>query len=67
MASLFLTDQQLRAMNPWWTQPLGWERTDPHLSALAERPIRLGLPFVEALGLDRPGLHTVRGPRQVGK
>ncbi len=61
-----LSDAQLTRMNPWWTSP-AWEALDPHLRDLAERPVRLPSPLVEEIDLDAAGLHTVRGPRQVGK
>src|SRR2546423_12386484 len=54
------------AQNPWWVNP-GWEATDPHLVDLADHPVRLPARIVEDIDLDAPGLHTLRGPRQVGK
>ena len=52
--------------NPWWTDE-GWEPRDPHLRRLARQPRQLPAPLVERLDLRTPGLHTIRGPRQVGK
>lgn len=50
--------------SPWWAGPTSIER-DPHLTAAEESPLRWSppLPF-QATG---PAVHTLRGPRQVGK
>ena len=54
-------------MNPWWEDP-AWETRDLHLRRLAAAPVQLPSPaFVAAVDLHRPGIHVVRGPRQVGK
>lgn len=53
--------------NPWWTNPAGWESSDPHLQELDEQPHRLPADLVGRLDLSSRGIHTIRGPRQVGK
>jgi hypothetical protein len=65
--SVPLADERLTAANPWWDSP-DWSARDPHLRRLADHPIRLPAPdSVADLALDRPAIHLVRGPRQVGK
>ena len=61
-----LSDAQVAEQNPWWEGP-GWESRDPHLRRLARQPRRLPAELVEEIDLDRAALHTLRGPRQVGK
>jgi hypothetical protein len=61
-----LTDAQILALNPWWTSAL-WREADPHLGALRAQPVRLAADFAAAVDLRRPGIHVLRGPRQVGK
>jgi predicted AAA+ superfamily ATPase len=61
-----LSDEQIFDQNPWWTRP-GWRESDPHLRSLAAQPVRLEADFVAGLDLGRPGIHILRGPRQVGK
>jgi uncharacterized protein len=61
-----LTDGQISGQNPWWTNP-AWRSADPHLALLEAQPVRLAADFVAGLPLDRPGVHILRGPRQVGK
>lgn len=61
-----LSDAQIAEQNPWWAGP-DWESGDPHLRRLARRPRRLPADLVEKIDLERPALHTLRGPRQVGK
>jgi predicted AAA+ superfamily ATPase len=61
-----ISDEQILAQNPWWTSA-GWRASDPHLTLLGEQPVRLAADFVAGLDLQRPGIHTLRGPRQVGK
>jgi predicted AAA+ superfamily ATPase len=61
-----LSDAQIAEQNPWWTGS-DWERRDPHLSRLELQPQRLPAEPVGEIELDRAGLHTLRGPRQVGK
>lgn len=61
-----LSDAQIADQNPWWAGA-GWEERDPHLVRLARQPRRLPADLVAGIDLDRAGLHTLRGPRQVGK
>jgi uncharacterized protein len=61
-----LTDTQVLAGCPWWTDP-NWEAADPHLRRLRERPVLLPTPLVDRMDIGRPAVHIVKGPRQVGK
>jgi hypothetical protein len=61
-----LSDAQIFAQNPWWTSP-EWRAGDPHLALLEAQPLRLPADFVTGLDLADPGIHILRGPRQVGK
>lgn len=61
-----LDDEQIATYNPWWTSE-GWESEDPHLRRLRARPVLLPSPQVEQVDLTRAAVHTLRGPRQVGK
>jgi predicted AAA+ superfamily ATPase len=61
-----LTEQQIAAGCPWWTDP-GWEEADPHLRRLRERPVLLPAPLVDSIDVALPAIHVVKGPRQVGK
>ncbi len=61
-----ISDAQISAQNPWWTSP-SWRESDPHLAMLESQPVRLAADFVAGLDLDSPGIHILRGPRQVGK
>lgn len=61
-----LADDALLALNPWWRSE-GWEAGDAHLRRLREHPVRLPSPVVDAVDLETPAVHVVRGPRQVGK
>jgi predicted AAA+ superfamily ATPase len=61
-----LSEAVILRQNPWWTNP-AWQAADPHLVLLAEQPVRLPARMVDEIDLRSPGLHTLRGPRQVGK
>lgn len=61
-----LSDEQIFEQNPWWTRP-GWRADDPHLASLDTQPVRLQADLVDGLDLNGPGIHILRGPRQVGK
>jgi predicted AAA+ superfamily ATPase len=61
-----LSEAQILAQNRWWTNT-AWRGEDPHLASLAAQPLRLAADFVTGLDLRRPGIHILRGPRQVGK
>ena len=49
-------------MDFFW-EKAGWEEQDRHLSEVAAMPFRRNFPLLPEL----PGLHIIRGPRQVGK
>ena len=61
-----LSDAEILRQNRWWSEP-GWEAADPHLRELRRQPRRLPVPALDAIALDAPAIHTLRGPRQVGK
>lgn len=61
-----LSDARIALQNPWWTSG-DWTTGDPHLRRLSRRPTRLPAPLVDAIDLTDAAIHTVRGPRQVGK
>jgi uncharacterized protein len=61
-----LSDAEILRQNRWWTEP-GWEASDPHLRELRQQPRRLPAPPIDAIDLDAAAIHTLRGPRQVGK
>jgi len=59
-------DARITSFNPWWFRQ-DWPSVDPHLRRLGAHPITFPSPLVDQLDLTSPGLHTLRGPRQVGK
>ena len=61
-----LADAEILRQNRWWNEP-GWKESDPHLRELRNQPQRLPAPVIDQIPLDEPGIHTLRGPRQVGK
>ncbi|HXE43879.1 MAG TPA: ATP-binding protein [Conexibacter sp.] len=61
-----LTDDEILGQNRWWTDA-SWHARDPHLDRLERQPMRLSTEVVATLDLDLPGIHILRGPRQVGK
>jgi len=61
-----LSDAQIVRYNPWWSD-ISWEGTDSHLRRLRAQPVRLPAPQVGEVDLERPAVHILRGPRQVGK
>lgn len=61
-----LSDAQILAQNPWWSEP-GWTTNDRQLALLAGAPVRLPAELVGAIDLTRAGINVLRGPRQVGK
>ncbi len=61
-----LTDDEILSQNRWWTDP-AWVARDAHLTRLQRQPVRLSTEVVTTLDLDAPGIHVLRGPRQVGK
>jgi hypothetical protein len=62
-----LRDTLIAQQNPWWRGGRDWEASDPHLRRLAAQPVSLPSSIGEVVRLDAPGIHTLRGPRQVGK
>jgi hypothetical protein len=61
-----VTDDQLLHLNPWWTDPAAIER-DAKLRELGRHKLAWNPPVMEAIELVPGRLHTLRGPRQVGK
>lgn len=61
-----LADEDIYRYNPWWSRE-GWELDDPHLRRLRGQALRLPSPQVDEIDLQRPAIHMLRGPRQVGK
>lgn len=61
-----LTDDEILDQNRWWYDSV-WPGADPHIERLKRQPVRLPTTFVDAVDLERPGIHILRGPRQVGK
>ena len=61
-----LSEEEIFAQNLWWSSP-AWRASDPHLMLLKAQPLRLRATFVTGLDLHDPGIHILRGPRQVGK
>src|ERR1700728_1501964 len=61
-----LSEEQILAQNRWWSDP-AWGASDPHLMLVQAQALRLRAAFVTGLDLRDPGIHILRGPRQVGK
>lgn len=61
-----LSDAQIVDQNPWWSSS-GWEDRDRHLVRLSRQPRRLPTELVGEIDLGTAAIHTLRGPRQVGK
>jgi uncharacterized protein len=61
-----LTDAEILRQNRWWAER-GWQAADPHLLELRNRPQLPPAPILDEIGLAEAGIHTLRGPRQVGK
>jgi predicted AAA+ superfamily ATPase len=61
-----LSDEDIFDQNPWWEDD-SWQARDRHLVRLGGQPMRLPADLVDAIDLTDPGVHVVRGPRQVGK
>jgi uncharacterized protein len=59
-------DAQILELNPWWGDP-GAVTRDPHVSGLAASPFAWDPPVLHAIPLAPGSVHTLRGPRQVGK
>jgi len=60
------SDEQILHWNPWWRDPAAITY-DPKLRALAKRRLRWDPPVLDAMELGPQRVHTLRGPRQVGK
>ncbi len=52
--------------NPWW-RDRGLISLDPKLRELERRPFSFRPGVLDEFDLSRPGIYTLRGPRQVGK
>jgi hypothetical protein len=61
-----LSDAEILRQNRWWSEP-EWQATDPHLRELRRQPRRLPAPAIDEIDLSEAAIHTLRGPRQVGK
>ncbi len=61
-----LSEEQITAQNPWWSDR-GWSAADRQLELLAGQPMRLPADLAGTIDLTRAAIHTLRGPRQVGK
>jgi uncharacterized protein len=59
-------DDQIRELNPWWHTASAVD-DDPHLRELARFGFKWDPPALTAIPLVPGGVHTLRGPRQVGK
>jgi predicted AAA+ superfamily ATPase len=59
-------DDQILEQNPWWADPTAIDH-DRCLLAAQSGPLRWRPPVLDALDLAAPAVHTLRGPRQVGK
>jgi uncharacterized protein len=60
------SDSQILHLNPWWRDASAIER-DPKIRALGERALRWDAPALDAIEIGHERVHTLRGPRQVGK
>lgn len=61
-----ITDAQILHLNPWWRDPSAIER-DPKIRALKNQRFRWDPPALDAVEMGLRRVHTLRGPRQVGK
>jgi hypothetical protein len=59
-------DARIIELNPWWVRD-DWLGADPHLRRLRSQPVTLPARLVDDFDIVTPGVHTIRGPRQVGK
>ncbi len=59
-------DTQLIALNPWWINP-GLIENDAHLKNFRSGPFLWTPPVLADIELSPGAVHTLRGPRQVGK
>lgn len=56
----------LERYNPWWIRSEGME-ADPHWRAFRDSRLRWQPKILQKLDLQKEGVYTLRGPRQVGK
>lgn len=61
-----VTDSQILHLNPWWRDPASVIR-DPKIRALQSRSFHWDPPVLDAIEIGPQRVHTLRGPRQVGK
>jgi predicted AAA+ superfamily ATPase len=61
-----ISDEQLLELNPWWRDARAIE-SDPKVRAFEARRFRWDPPVLDALEVGVRRVHTLRGPRQVGK
>jgi uncharacterized protein len=61
-----IPDAQILHLNPWWRNPASVER-DPKIRALESRALHWDPPVLDAIEIGLQRVHTLRGPRQVGK
>lgn len=61
-----VADERILQLNPWWRDPAAVER-DPKVRALAKRTFRWEPPVLDAIEIGPQRVHTLCGPRQVGK
>lgn len=59
-------DAEVRGSNPWWQDPKRIE-DDPHIREFERGAFQWDPPVMRALDVQTPAIHTLRGPRQVGK
>lgn len=59
-------DDQIRELNPWWQAPAALAE-DPHLKAVTRSRFEWDPPALSVIPLEPGSVHTLRGPRQVGK
>jgi uncharacterized protein len=61
-----VSDAQILHLNPWWRDPASIAR-DAKLRALESRSFHWDPPALAAIEMGLQRVHTLRGPRQVGK
>lgn len=61
-----VSDQQVLELNPWWREATAIDR-DPTVRAFESRTLRWDPPVLGSIELGPRRVHTLRGPRQVGK
>lgn len=59
-------EEQIFQQNPWWTEP-GAVQLEPELRRYSKAPIHWDPPALSSIPLEPGHVHTLRGPRQVGK